>query len=110
MAYWQSTAYELTTDREAADVIVVNTCGFIEAAKQESINTILEMAALKETANCKLLVVAGCLVERYRQDLLNQLPEVDAVLGTSEVEKIIAAVDRRRSRRRMRRSWLRRVG
>jgi len=85
--------YELTTDREAADVIVVNTCGFIEAAKQESINTILEMAALKDTANCKRLVVAGCLVERYRQDLLNQLPEVDAVLGTSEVEKIIAAVD-----------------
>jgi len=85
--------YELTTDREAADVIVVNTCGFIEAAKQESINTILEMAQLKETANCKRLVVAGCLVERYRQDLLNQLPEVDAVLGTSEVEKIVAAVD-----------------
>jgi ribosomal protein S12 methylthiotransferase len=85
--------YELTTDREAADVIVVNTCGFIDAAKQESINTILEMAALKETASCKRLVVAGCLVERYRQDLLNQLPEVDAVLGTSEVEKIVAAVD-----------------
>ena len=85
--------YELTTDREAADVIVVNTCGFIEAAKQESINTILEMAALKDTANCKRLVVAGCLVERYRKDLLNQLPEVDAVLGTSEVEKIVAAVD-----------------
>lgn len=85
--------YELTTDREAAEVIVVNTCGFIDAAKQESINTILEMAALKESANCKRLVVAGCLVERYRQDLLNQLPEVDAVLGTSEVEKIVAAVD-----------------
>lgn len=85
--------YELTTEREAADVIVVNTCGFIDAAKQESINTILEMAQLKETANCKRLVVAGCLVERYRQDLLNQLPEVDAVLGTSEIEKIVAAVD-----------------
>src|ERR1051326_4330098 len=85
--------YELTTEREQADVMVVNTCGFIQAAKQESINTILEMAALKDTANCKRLVVAGCLVERYRQDLLNQLPEVDAVLGTSEVEKIVAAVD-----------------
>jgi len=85
--------YQLTTDREAADVIVVNTCGFIDAAKQESIDTILEMAALKETANCRRLVVAGCLVERYRQDLLNQLPEVDAVLGTSEIEKIVAAVD-----------------
>ncbi len=85
--------YELTTDREAADVMVVNTCGFIQSAKEESINTILEMAELKETANLKRLVVAGCLVERYRQDLLNQLPEVDAVLGTSEIEKIVAAVD-----------------
>ena len=85
--------YQLTTDREAADVIVVNTCGFIDQAKQESINTILEMAALKETGNCKRLVVAGCLVERYRQSLVDQLPEVDAVLGTSEIERIIAAVD-----------------
>lgn len=85
--------YQLTTDKESADVIVVNTCGFIDAAKEESINTILEMAELKESGNCKRLVVAGCLVERYRKDLLNQLPEVDAVLGTSEIEKIIAAVD-----------------
>jgi ribosomal protein S12 methylthiotransferase len=85
--------YELTTDREAADVIVVNTCGFIQSAKEESINTILEMAELKDSANLKRLVVAGCLVERYRRDLLNQLPEIDAVLGTSEIEKIVAAVD-----------------
>lgn len=85
--------YELTTDRTEADVIVVNTCGFIDAAKQESIDTILEMAELKEQGNLKRLVVAGCLVERYRQDLLNQLPEVDAVLGTSELTKIVAAVD-----------------
>ncbi|MEP7271160.1 MAG: 30S ribosomal protein S12 methylthiotransferase RimO, partial [Acidobacteriota bacterium] len=85
--------YQLTTDRQEADVIVVNTCGFIEPAKEESINTILEMAELKETGNCQRLVVAGCLVERYRGDLLNQLPEIDAVLGTSEIDKIIAAVD-----------------
>ena len=85
--------YELTTDREEADVMVVNTCGFIQTAKEESIQTILEMAELKESANLRRLVVAGCLVERYRQDLLNQLPEVDAVLGTSELEKIVAAVD-----------------
>ena len=85
--------YELTTSREEADVMVVNTCGFIDSAKQESIETILEMAALKDSANLKRLVVAGCLVERYRQDLLNQLPEVDAVLGTSEIEKIVAAVN-----------------
>ena len=64
--------YELTADREAADVIVVNTCGFIESAKEESINTILEMAELKDSANLKRLVVAGCLVERYRRDLLAQ--------------------------------------
>src|SRR5262249_41971308 len=85
--------YELTTNCEAADVIVVNTCGFIQSAKEESINTILEMAELKDSANLKRLVVAGCLVERYRRDLLDQLPEVDAVLGTSEIEKIVAAVD-----------------
>jgi ribosomal protein S12 methylthiotransferase len=93
MGQLKNHGYELTTNRETADVIVVNTCGFIQSAKEESINTILEMAELKDTANLKRLVVAGCLVERYRQDLLNQLPEVDAVLGTSEIEKIVAAVD-----------------
>jgi ribosomal protein S12 methylthiotransferase len=93
MGQLRDRGYELTTDREAADVIVVNTCGFIQSAKEESINTILEMAELKDTARLKRLVVAGCLVERYRQDLLNQLPEIDAVLGTSEIEKIVAAVD-----------------
>lgn len=93
MGQLQQHGYQLTTDREEADVMVVNTCGFIQSAKEESINTIIEMAGLKDTANLKRLVVAGCLVERYRQDLLNQLPEVDAVLGTSEIEKIVAAVD-----------------
>lgn len=93
MGQLQQHGYELTTDREQADVMVVNTCGFIQSAKEESINTILEMAELKDSANLKRLVVAGCLVERYRQDLLTQLPEVDAVLGTSEIEKIVAAVD-----------------
>ena len=93
MGQLQQHGYQLTTNREEADVMVVNTCGFIQSAKEESINTIIEMAGLKETANLKRLVVAGCLVERYRQDLLNQLPEVDAVLGTSEIEKIVAAVN-----------------
>ncbi len=93
MGQLQKHGYELTTDRDEAEVMVVNTCGFIQSAKEESINTILEMAELKESANLKRLVVAGCLVERYRKDLLNQLPEVDAVLGTSEIEKIVAAVD-----------------
>lgn len=93
MGQLKQRGYELTTVREDADVMVVNTCGFIQTAKEESIRTILEMAELKESANLKRLVVAGCLVERYRQDLLNQLPEVDAVLGTSELDKIVAAVD-----------------
>lgn len=93
MGQLQTHGYELTTEREEADVLVINTCGFIQSAKEESIQTILEMAALKETARLKRLVVAGCLVERYRQDLLRQLPEIDAVLGTSELEKIVAAVD-----------------
>ena len=69
--------YELTTIREEADVMVVNTCGFIDSAKQESIDTILEMSELKDTGNLKRLVVAGCLVERYRQDLLNQCASID---------------------------------
>jgi ribosomal protein S12 methylthiotransferase len=85
--------YQLTTDREAADVIVVNTCGFIQSAKEESIETILEMAELKTSSGLKRLVVTGCLVERYRQDLLKELPEIDALLGTGEIEKILAAVD-----------------
>ncbi|MFZ4983872.1 MAG: 30S ribosomal protein S12 methylthiotransferase RimO [Blastocatellia bacterium] len=93
MGQLKERGYELTTVREEADVMVVNTCGFIQTAKEESIRTILEMAELKESARLKRLVVAGCLVERYRQDLLSQLPEVDAVLGTSELEKIVAAVD-----------------
>lgn len=93
MGQLKQRGYELTTAREEAEVMVVNTCGFIQTAKEESIRTILEMAELKESARLKRLVVAGCLVERYRQDLLNQLPEVDAVLGTSELEKIVAAVD-----------------
>ncbi len=73
--------YELTTDREAADVIVVNTCGFIQSAKEGSINTILEMADLKDSARLKRLVVARCLVKRYWRDLLNQLREDEFVFG-----------------------------
>jgi len=84
--------YELTADRDAADVLVVNTCGFIDAAKKESIDTILEMAELKSTGKCQKLVVTGCLVERYRQDLQREIPEIDAVLGVNELETIVTAV------------------
>ena len=79
---------------EEADVIIVNTCGFIEAAKQESIDTILEMAELKETGNLKGLIVTGCLSERYRDELIRELPEVDAFLGVHAYAEIAEAVER----------------
>ncbi|MGH9344137.1 MAG: 30S ribosomal protein S12 methylthiotransferase RimO [Terriglobia bacterium] len=85
--------HELVSDAASADVIVVNTCSFIGPAKQESIDTILEMAALKKTGGAKRLVVAGCLVERYRRQILDEMPEVDCVIGTNEVERIVAACD-----------------
>lgn len=79
---------EAVNEPSEADIIIVNTCGFIDAAKQESIETILEMAEYKETGNCKKLIVTGCLAERYADDILNELPEVDAVLGTGDYDKI----------------------
>ncbi|HEY6373780.1 MAG TPA: 30S ribosomal protein S12 methylthiotransferase RimO [Candidatus Sulfotelmatobacter sp.] len=82
---------ELTRRAEDADIIVVNTCSFIESAQQESVNTILEMAAHKTGGNAKKLVVAGCLVERFRDQIQKDIPEVDAVVGTGELEKILAA-------------------
>src|ERR1051325_2864584 len=83
--------FALTADPNQADIIVVNTCGFIEAAKQESVDTILEMAELKKTGRLEKLVVAGCLVERYREELRREIPEIDAVLGTSQIEQIAEA-------------------
>lgn len=84
--------YTFTANKEEADVLVVNTCGFIDTAKQESIDTILEMAELKNSGNCKKLVVAGCLAERYRADILKQIPEIDFVFGPDELGKILEAV------------------
>src|ERR1700736_2372017 len=81
---------ELVSRAEDADVIVVNTCSFIESAQQESVNTILEMARLK-SGKARKLVVAGCLVERFREDIRKNIPEVDAVVGTGELESILAA-------------------
>jgi ribosomal protein S12 methylthiotransferase len=85
-----SGGHELTPLPEDADVIVVNTCSFIDPAKQESIDTILEMAQYKKTGRAQKLIVAGCLVERYRADIQTKMPEVDAVIGTNELEKITA--------------------
>jgi ribosomal protein S12 methylthiotransferase len=82
---------ELTRRAEDADVIVVNTCSFIESAQQESVNTILEMAAHKTGGKAKKLIVAGCLVERFRDQIRKDIPEVDAVVGTGELENILAA-------------------
>jgi ribosomal protein S12 methylthiotransferase len=82
--------HELTSQPADADVIVVNTCSFIDPAKQESVDTILEMAEYKKTGKAQRLVVAGCLVERFRADIQKNIPAVDAVLGTNELEKITA--------------------
>src|SRR4249920_707718 len=82
---------ELTPAAEDADVIVVNTCSFIGSAQQESVDTILEMARHKTNGKAKRLVVAGCLVERFRDEILKNIPEVDAVVGTGELERILSA-------------------
>src|SRR5277367_2755635 len=82
---------ELIPSAEDADVIVVNTCSFIASAQQESVNTILEMARYKTDGRARKLIVAGCLVERFRDDIRQNIPEVDAVVGTGELEKILAA-------------------
>ncbi len=89
--------FTLTRQMEEAEVLVVNTCGFIDSAKKESIDSILEAAAMKQTGACRKLIVAGCMVERYREALLADMPEIDACLGTRDIEhiaEIIGADDR----------------
>ena len=85
--------YELTPRADEAEILVVNTCSFIEPAQKESVDAILEMAEHKKFGAAKKLIVAGCLVERYREQILEQVPEVDAVVGTGEVERILEAVE-----------------
>ena len=80
--------YKITGDFDEADVILVNTCGFIESAKQESIDTIIEFANLKETGNLKLLIVTGCLAQRYSEELKTEIPEIDAIVGTGSYQNI----------------------
>ena len=84
--------YDITPDESEADVIIINTCAFIENAKKESIDTILDIARLKEEDNLKAIIVTGCLAERYREDIINELPEVDAVLGVGSIHEISNAV------------------
>jgi ribosomal protein S12 methylthiotransferase len=88
----QQAGHELTRDAADADVLIVNTCAFIDKAKQESIDTILEMAEHKKTGRCRQLVVTGCMGERYRTELREQIPEIDEVLGTGDVPQIVAAL------------------
>jgi ribosomal protein S12 methylthiotransferase len=90
--------YEMTPRAEEAEVLVVNTCSFIEPAQKESVEAILEMAEYKRFGAARRLIVAGCLVERYREQILGQIPEVDAVVGTGEVERILEAVQGELSR------------
>ncbi|MBA2731459.1 MAG: 30S ribosomal protein S12 methylthiotransferase RimO [Acidobacteria bacterium] len=93
MGKLRQSGYEITTDASEADTLVVNTCGFIESAKQESVEAILEAARLKTEGKTQRLIVAGCLVERYRDELRAEMPEVDAFIGTSQIDDILTVCD-----------------
>jgi len=93
MGQLQQKGYQITANAEEADTVVVNTCGFIDSAKQESIDAILEAARLKTEGKAKRLIVAGCLVERYRDELKAEMPEVDAFIGTSQIDEILSVCD-----------------
>lgn len=84
--------YEITNDASIAEVIIVNTCGFIEGAKQESIDTILEMSEYKNSGSCKVLIASGCMAERYKEELMKELPELDAVIGTGDYKDITEVI------------------
>ena len=86
--------YELTADETEADVVIINTCGFIESAKKEAIDNILDIAWLKENRELRGIIVTGCLAERYRNDILEEFPEVDAVLGVGSIHNIVEAVEK----------------
>ena len=85
--------YEITKNDEEADVIIINTCAFIQDAKEESINTIIEMGQYKEEGKCQAIVVTGCLAQRYSKEILEELPEADAVVGTGSYEEIVKVVN-----------------
>lgn len=85
--------FEITNNIEESDVVLINTCGFIGDAKEESIQTILEISEYKRTGNLKKIIVAGCLAQRYAEELINEIPEVDAVIGTGEIHKIEGIID-----------------
>ena len=86
--------YELTYDKSLADAIIINTCAFIGDAKEESINTILECAQYKEDGNCKALIICGCLAERYFEDIQEEIPEVDGIIGATAFDEVLSVVDK----------------
>ena len=86
--------YEITNDSSEAEIIIVNTCGFIESAKEESINTILQMAEYKKSGSCKYIIVTGCLSQRYAEELFNELPEADAIAGVEVYDEIGSIIKR----------------
>ena len=83
--------FEIVPDESEAEIIIVNTCGFIESAKQESIDNILDVAKLREWGKCRGVIATGCLVERYREEVMRELPEVDALVGVGSLEDIVEA-------------------
>src|SRR5215470_2949948 len=99
MGQLKQNGYQITADAADAETVVVNTCGFIDSAKKESIDTILEAAQLKTNGKAKRLIVAGCLVERYRDELKAEIPEVDAFIGTSQINEILSVCDPRTNTR-----------
>ncbi len=99
MGRLKESGYEITTDASEADTLVVNTCGFIDSAKRESVDAILEAARLKTEGKCQRLVVAGCLVERYRDELRAEMPEVDAFIGTNQINDITIVCDEKTNTR-----------
>lgn len=86
--------FEFTANEEEADIIVVNTCGFIDAAKEESINTLIQLGEYKNTGRCRLLIASGCLSQRYKEELLKELPEIDAVVGTGSFTDVVEVCKR----------------
>ena len=93
MALCREAGYEVTGEPAGADVAVLNTCGFIESAKSEAIDNILELARLKDGGKLKKLLVAGCLTQRYREEIKEELPEVDGMLGTGSYTDVVSAVE-----------------
>src|SRR6185369_4746330 len=97
LGYLSGAGYQVTTDETQADIIIVNTCSFIKEAKQESIDTILDLADRKHDARCQILIVTGCLPQRYQEELARELPEVDIFVGTGDYPRIVEIIAEKRS-------------